>query len=349
MKIKLNLIQMLRGIMAIIVVLHHITASSAFYLNQNWLKGIFSIGWVGVDFFFVLSGFIMVYAHKEDYINRTNIATFFKKRFLRIYPIYWIIALIALCLMLITHKLSLSTDYGYILKSFLLIPDTKAPFLIVAWSLTFECFFYLVFGIGIYFGEKVMKYFFLTWMVIIIVSHFIGLHISNWFIFNNFILEFIFGCIVGYLFVFKKYTDNPKPTTLIWLGCIILVSMWVVCLNSDFGSKQSIESRLIYGLSASLIILGLATIDIQTKIKIPVSFLLLGNASYVLYLIHPIILAIVYKASTSFIKHYNTLVLFFGFLVFLMCLAVGVFFHLVIEKPLTRKLNHLLIYNHKST
>lgn len=349
MKIKLNLIQTLRGIMAIIVVLHHITASSAFYLNQNWLKGIFSVGWVGVDFFFVLSGFIMVYAHKEDYINRTNVATFFKKRFLRIYPIYWIIAFIALCLMLISHKLSLSTDFGYILKSFLLIPNTKAPFLLVAWSLIFECFFYLIFGFGIYFGVKIMKYFFLTWLGIIIVSHFIGLNISNWFIFNNFILEFIFGCIVGYLFVFRKYTNNLNPTILIWLGCIIFVIMWVVCLNSDFGLKQSIESRLIYGLSASLIIMGLATIDIQNKIKPPVLFLLLGNASYVLYLIHPIILAIVYKASTSFLSQNNTLVLFFGFLVFLICLVLGVFFHLVIEKPLIKKLNYFLFYSSKTS
>jgi exopolysaccharide production protein ExoZ len=92
MKIKLDLIQFLRGMMAIIVVLHHISGAMFFYLNKNWVYDIFSVGWFGVDFFFVLSGFIMVYAHKEDYILRTNVAKFFKKRFTRIYPTYWIIA-----------------------------------------------------------------------------------------------------------------------------------------------------------------------------------------------------------------------------------------------------------------
>lgn len=347
MKIKLDLIQMLRGIMAIIVVLHHITGSYVFYLNHNWLNGIFSVGWVGVDFFFVLSGFIMVYAHKEDYVNRTNIVTFFKKRFLRIYPIYWVIASISLCLMLVSHKLSLPTDGSYILKSLLLIPDTKAPFLIVAWSLIFECFFYLVFGIGIYFGVKVMKYFFLTWLVIIIVSNFITLPTSNLFIFNNFILEFIFGCIVGYLFAFNSNTYNFKPATLIWVGCIILVAMWIVCLNSNFGLKQSIESRLVYGLSASLIILGLANLSTQNKVKTAAIFLLLGNASYVLYLIHPIVLAVVFKASVSFLNKYDSLVLFFGVFVFLICLTVGIFFHLMVEKPLMKKLNSLLFSTNK--
>ena len=88
MKTKLDSIQMLRGIFASIVVLHHITAATIFYVNNNWMGGIFRVGWFGVDFFFVLSGFIMVFMHKNDLINRTNIRKFYLKRFIRIYPIY---------------------------------------------------------------------------------------------------------------------------------------------------------------------------------------------------------------------------------------------------------------------
>jgi exopolysaccharide production protein ExoZ len=60
---KLPYLQIARAIAALIVVLHHITGAGTFYLNFNPVGGIFMVGWNGVDFFFVLSGFIIYYIH----------------------------------------------------------------------------------------------------------------------------------------------------------------------------------------------------------------------------------------------------------------------------------------------
>jgi exopolysaccharide production protein ExoZ len=217
----------------------------------------------------------------------------------------------------------------------------------VAWSLVFECFFYLVFGFGIYFGLKIMKYVLFVWGAIIIISNLFFLPISNLFIFNNFILEFLFGCIIGYQFVFNSTKYNFKPEIMIYVGSFILLVMWLVSLNSDFGLKSAIESRLVYGLSASLIILGSAILNVQREIKIPKLLLLIGNSSYVLYLIHPIVLATAFKLSAPFLRFNESFISVFGLFVLVLSVAVGLLFHVIVEKKLIKKLNYLVFPNNK--
>ena len=60
---KLNLLQVYRGIAAILVVLFHLNEMSIERLKQVTFFNLFQAGWSGVDYFFVLSGFIMVYVH----------------------------------------------------------------------------------------------------------------------------------------------------------------------------------------------------------------------------------------------------------------------------------------------
>ena len=58
---KLELIQCFRGITAILVLLHHLSLTYSGKVNYEYMRGIFSPGWAGVDFFFCLSGFIIFY------------------------------------------------------------------------------------------------------------------------------------------------------------------------------------------------------------------------------------------------------------------------------------------------
>jgi peptidoglycan/LPS O-acetylase OafA/YrhL len=62
---KLNLLQVYRGIAAVLVVMVHVTVKSAGNLNQVSFLNLFQAGWSGVDYFYVLSGFIMVYVHRS--------------------------------------------------------------------------------------------------------------------------------------------------------------------------------------------------------------------------------------------------------------------------------------------
>jgi len=62
---KLNLLQVYRGIAAVLVIMFHLNQRSGERLNQVTFFNLFQAGWSGVDYFFVLSGFIMVYVHRS--------------------------------------------------------------------------------------------------------------------------------------------------------------------------------------------------------------------------------------------------------------------------------------------
>ncbi len=86
MKLKLQLLQVLRGVAASIVVLYHLCATTQTYFKDNFLN--IHWGWVGVDLFFILSGFIITFIHFDDIRNRGSVTSFIKKRVIRIFPIY---------------------------------------------------------------------------------------------------------------------------------------------------------------------------------------------------------------------------------------------------------------------
>ena len=86
-KKKLEIIQASRGIAALLVVLFHVTELSQQKLNQNFLSGLFAFGGSGVDFFFVLSGFIILFAHRADIGQKKKLKNFVIKRAIRVYPL----------------------------------------------------------------------------------------------------------------------------------------------------------------------------------------------------------------------------------------------------------------------
>lgn len=81
---KLNIVNALRGIAAILVVLFHVSSHYKETEAYSFLYGSFLFGYSGVDFFFILSGFIIYYVHNTDIRDRTRIYTYTLKRFLRV-------------------------------------------------------------------------------------------------------------------------------------------------------------------------------------------------------------------------------------------------------------------------
>ena len=85
-----------------------------------------SVGWNVVDFFFVLSGFIITYIHLRDLRQRTNLGSFLLKRFNRIYPVFWIVGFLYFSLAVLIKQNTLADLFSPgIIKSFLLIKTEK--------------------------------------------------------------------------------------------------------------------------------------------------------------------------------------------------------------------------------
>ena len=121
-----------RGIAAIGVVLCHVALILTKTYDAHTFVGVFEFGRVGVDFFFVLSGFIIAYAHRKDLGCPAQLRHYLMRRFIRVMPTYWI----ALALTL--------TLGGYALSAFdmasaaLLLPSSHGSPVIVAWTLQYR-------------------------------------------------------------------------------------------------------------------------------------------------------------------------------------------------------------------
>src|SRR5262245_22543122 len=134
-------IQILRGFAAYLVVFSHI---------PELLPGPLSYlrGGIGVDIFFVISGFIMFMLAVGQEQGVASAKRFFVIRLIRIFPIYIIINLIVYFSSYFIHDIT--PDPGHFAQSLILIPQTDEhgilvpPYIHAAWTLSFEMFFYIV-------------------------------------------------------------------------------------------------------------------------------------------------------------------------------------------------------------
>jgi len=314
-------LQLLRGIAALAVVLFH-------GLEHTNLKNIFNYGSAGVDLFFIISGFIIMYIHYSDIGKRKSLKSFLYKRFVRIFPTYWIVTISYIALISIFgHNLSIE----YILKSFFLVPQLTQPIIGVAWTLEFEILFYIVFCFFIL-HRKIANFLFYSW-AILIIFFFIGPSNSLDNLFLNRILsplnlEFLFGCGIA-LLVIKNKIKNVKWTIL--LGIIGLVLS--ICL--DYFSIMEVHRVIAWGIPFTLIILGLINLEQRREVNAPKFFIYLGNASYSIYLTH-LITILLFETLLEKINFYEK----YGFLdmipiiICIFSVSFGCIFYSFIERPL---------------
>lgn len=322
-------LQASRALAAIFVVLFHLGSAIASekYFGITRFSIPFSFGSAGVEFFFVLSGFIILTAHKQDLFKANQLPRYLTNRFLRIYPTYWIILLSIFCLASFFPSLAhiMPQDFFAFFKTLMLVP-TYEPFLAVTWSLYYELFFYLCFAL-----------FMLNKRLCLIMGlPAIYLYItfcSNTFFSTHYLFLFLMGMMVSLICFSKK---NVSKHALLWLS--IGVTLFILVAADTLLQSGLIPQykTIVYGLASSIIIFGLVQSE---KMGIVIGkhhgWQVLGNASYVLYLIHYPVISILCKLALM-IK-LNTFGIWgaaFSYLfIFATCLISSVLFHLYVEKP----------------
>lgn len=335
-------LQIARALAALGVVLTHIAGPMSVekYFGYSVVENYLSFGTHGVEFFFVLSGFIIYNVHKEHISKPSFLIEYIKKRFIRIYPIYFIIFLFIYLLAIITKQESvLNLDYLSIIKALFLFSDFPVPILGVAWTLEYEIFFYAIFALLI-----IHRYFIFIIVCIFLYYNFYNISNEDTFIYINFmrsqiIYLFLFGIIVAYLLKYK--IKHNQIIYLFILGFIIIVINifdTIIQLNI-FNSIRS----LFLGLGFALIIYSVVKFEISgmnfKKYKI---MNLIGDASYSLYLIHVPVISIVAKISMIIgLKNLGILGAIISFIIMLIISIIfAIMINIWIEKPLIRKLSH---------
>lgn len=323
-------LQALRGFAAVSVMLFHGTGMMWNMWGYDYLSWSFAGGFSGVDLFFVLSGFIIYYTNR---IRPTTPAEFLLKRFIRLYPVYWVVILI----LLVEHYLFPSPNQAYkndpflVLNAFLLVPQVQG-LVHAAWTLSYEVMFYLLFALFHFCGRKYFWVWFLAWIGFLFFRTDLLPEVFKSLIHSDFVIpifsEFLLGC-----FVAELYLKNIKWASRVSLvvGIIAFFVSWTFYHHTRWG--------LAFGLPAACIIYGL----VNVRPAIPEWLLQLGNASYSLYLVHGPALSLALRATdflglVDYVAHPAGATFMFA----LVALAGWLFYRLV-ENPLLVFLRHWLL------
>lgn len=200
------------------------------------------------------------------------------------------------------------------------------PALSVAWTLIHEVMFYMIFCL-FFISNRLFIFFVVGWVLAICgtawlvgeadFSPFLALLLSP----IN--LEFVFGIGVAYL---ARGVSNRFASILIFLGgfIFVLLLLWPFAM----------ECRVLFGLPFSALVLGAVLLERQGKLGLPRWMVLMGDASYSIYLIHNPLVSL---TSRLVGRLHGFASWGLGLLVGVAAsVVVGVLYHLFIEKPLIR-------------
>ena len=337
---KLNTLQGGRGIAAMMVLLYH--ANGAYGFGDRHLLGhIFSFGFAGVDFFFVLSGFIIAYTSIPLFNTENGVRIFIKKRFLRIYPIYWVYLLVAIIIGFFQyHDLNVFENFW---KTLIFFPEYHFV-LRASWTLGFEVFFYFLFALFIFSRWSLVLIIPVAiFSVISAVLQNMGIYSLSYNpIINNsctpFNIEFLFGFLSFYLY---NKISKPVIWTLLTGVSLTMVLEIIYYQRADYRELYQGMRILPFGLPAFAVVTAFAALDFRGLFTTPKFLVILGDASYTLYLVHANIFSFVNDAIFIPLKLSEKTVMDLMIIVVVFAIVLSLLLYKYVEKPLLKKLNQL--------
>jgi len=298
---NLDWIQLLRGIAAVLVVLTH--ARYTLLNTDQWplANQLFFPTAMGVDLFFIISGFIMCYSTSGSDGSPAYVANFVVKRFARVWPVY---AVVTVLYGMLTHGglhyFHFAPNMSVLWRSLLLLPvDTQAPpyfglTLPLGWTLEFEMYFYAIFAVSLLF-KRLRWVVLASWILLSVVllplgqrgfamdvTANLGYSVSYLSIVTNaFVLEFLAGAAICLLYQspWIVIPNRALAYHLIWLSTSF--AAW-----SIFSGYGGMHGPGKWGLPLMLMVLVLAIASKTVEIVIPRVLMWLGSISFSLYMTH---------------------------------------------------------------
>lgn len=327
---QLQGIQSGRGIAACLVAVYHTGRMLTLpqYVGHPYiLTELFRFGNAGVDFFFVLSGFIIYYVHSGDIGEPAKLPHYLWQRVTRIYPIYWVVTAFVVATLLLKHDWRSLTPI-HILSSILLLPGVQDPLLGVAWTLMHEIAFYAVFAILI-FAPAAGALLAILDLALVTLAVWED-HASFSFLQSPYHYEFALGVLAAV--ALKRLHFNR-----LWLTGVVgligfTVAAWAVNVGTLSGTEGA-EARFAFGGASCLIIIGISSAELRNRLTVPKFGSYLGAASYSIYLVHTLVIGwfarILFSVPGSHAAPVAT-----AFLVLALSIGAGCAMHTYVEKPL---------------
>jgi len=340
-------LQACRAAAALMVVLFHLGGSfaQARYFGYAGPDSLFAWGDAGVDFFFVLSGFLITTVHRDDFGHTRALPRYLFKRAVRIYPTYWLVCAAVCLAALVVPSLreALPSEPLVYAKALALLPQDPelvggigSPILFVAWSLQYELMFYAV--IAAFIAGRGLG----VLVVATLLTVGLGCQLGSScafpasFVANN--MSFLFALGVGAAGVAGSRWRMPKPALVAALAACAFLAFGVLELQIGRDALP-LDRRLGYGVIASVLIVALVQAEDAGAPVLRQRWLaLLGDSSYALYLLHIPVISVLCKlfARAGVSGPFALSAVFV--LIVLACVGASVLFHVAIERPLLARL-----------
>ncbi len=295
---RLYSLQGLRGLAVLgVVAFHMVSVESKYAGGDRLLPAWLDFFQLGVDLFFVISGFVMVMVSRGRFQRRAEAGRFLFNRFSRIYPTYWLYFFITLAVWLVQPGL-VNSGHGAssLWMSFLLLPSDQVLLVMVAWSLVFELWFYLVFALLLLFRERHLPWLLAVWAVVLLVFN--GL--ADWQAYpplaqialHPYALQFIAGAGAA-LFFFARFSAGLN-TAGVWAVLAVIFGAGVPLIGVyGLFERHDLPRMLVVGPVFACLVLALALMERRQLLAVPRPLVLVGDMSYTVYLSHLLVLGVI--------------------------------------------------------
>lgn len=284
--LRLGNIQALRGLAVLAVVLTHLMSVERKYAGDRLLGDVFSLGLSGVDLFFAISGFVMVYVAWQAPKGLHTSLSFLFARIGRIYPLYSLVSLVVLVIWLWHPNLVFASNAKVSLwHSFALLPYKYPPLLAVGWTLIHEMYFYLIFAALLLLPARFRFWGLLVWAVMVLLGAVmqIGLHSPVLRLLSNPLsFEFLGGALAA--LAMRRLLGKGWQGAVL-LGGALFIAACLLSLPMGLKFWDDWPRAATFTPAISLIVYGAVGAE-QAGKHFSRLLVWLGDQSYALYLTH---------------------------------------------------------------
>lgn len=346
----------LRFIAALMVLICHIELFKKYFHLNNFRENTRFLGFLGVDLFFVLSGFLITFLliKEKEFFGKINFKNFYLRRILRIWPLYYLIVLLSLFVLPNFNVFFINGDFfrfeskietvKIILLFILILPNVlylikPVTFSVQTWSIGVEEQFYLIWPL---FVQKFKNFKIL--FILIILVYWIVYWLLKCNLFDN--INYI-ELIRSFYTLFKMdvlsvgalgavlYNEKNKICVFINSNYVFIISIIILCLMYLILPNEIKFLRIFYAFLFLILILNLISNQHLKNLFENKIFNHLGKISYGIYMYHQILIVLVINIVLKCFKNIGLLenIIIYSFSIIL-TLLFSHFSYVYFETPL---------------
>lgn len=297
------------------------------------LASVFKYGYLGVDLFFMISGFVILMTASSGSLKK-----FIISRLVRLYPAFWVCCTITFLTTLAIGSPEYSATFGQYLVNMTMLSGFMSVASIdsVYWSLFVELKFYVFIAIVLLLGRiQQIELLFIVWLVITIALEIYPIWRLRFFLLDNYSANFIAGA--AFFFIWSR--------GITWSRYLMVAAAWCCVVYQSINEVHEFEARIRNDLNPYIIaaiVSGFFAIMALISFKHTgaigrANWVWFGVLTYPLYLIHQGLGFMLYNAIYN---EFNPQVLFWELVIGMILLAYLI--HIVVEKPVARSMRNAL-------